>query len=423
MENNIKFNLNPDNKYSNFLLLFFKLHIIDYKTPVNFNIHYNFGFLLAVVFVLQITTGLFLAMHYVPETSLAFLSVELIMRDVNNGWLIRNLHSNGASLLFFCMYLHILRGTYYFVRKEVWLSGIFIYVLSMAVAFLGYVLPWGQMSYWGATVITSLFSVIPFLGDDIVTLLWGGTVIANNTLYRFFVFHFFFPFITLFIAGLHMGILHRVGSSSPYVAVEDFSKISLYPYFFLKDLVCLYFILTGFIILVFFYPNFLNHSDNFIQANPFTTPLHIQPEWYFLPLFCVLRSLPNKDHGIFWMGSLIILNWLVDSYPHLQRFQKEILEEQYLTRSMFFISEVNLTLTLAFVFLTAFLALQIQESPFVEIGSFLCFYSILLSNASFISFYSKIKTTKKNSYSKIIPFSSFNYIQDNIVLGQHENKK
>jgi ubiquinol-cytochrome c reductase cytochrome b subunit len=390
---NSTYNISFDNAYLNSFYSFFKSHVVDYKAPLHLNIHYNFGFILGIVFVIQILTGLFLAMHYVPTTELAFISVELINRDVNHGWLIRNIHSNGASLIFFCMYLHMLRGVYYAISKDVWLSGFIIFLLTMATAFLGYVLPWGQMSYWGATVICNLFSVIPFVGSDLVILLWGGTVIANNTLYRFFVFHFFLPLIALCLSGLHMGFLHRKGSSAPMISSEDYSKISLYPYFFLKDSACFYFVSMGFAYLVFFYPNFLNHADNFIQANTLVTPLHIQPEWYFLPFFCILRSLPSKDQGIFWMTTFILINYFVDAYPDLKRLEKEILDEVNLNesnRSMFIFSEYSLPVTLGCLFLMGFFGMQVQESPYAEVSSFICFFTCAFTNHNFINFYESV---------------------------------
>ena len=389
------YNLNSDSTFLTSVFCFLRQHGVDYKVPLHINIHYNFGFMLGFAFISQILTGLFLAMHYVPTTELAFISVELITRDVNHGWLIRNLHSNGASLIFFCMYLHMFRGVYYMVSKDVWLSGFIIFLLTMATAFLGYVLPWGQMSFWGATVICNLFGAIPFIGPDIVYCLWGGSVIANNTLYRFYVLHFFLPLITLALSGFHMGLLHDKGSRAPMILPEEYSKTSLFPYFFLKDLVFFYMIGIGFIFLVFFYPNFLNHADNFIQANSFSTPTHIQPEWYFLPFFCILRCIPSKDQGIFWMTAFILLNFCLDAYPEFKRLEKEILDEvnlNELNRSTFFFNELSLPISFGLLFLMGFFGMQVQESPYDEISSFICMSTFLLTNHNLIEFYENVFT-------------------------------
>jgi ubiquinol-cytochrome c reductase cytochrome b subunit len=251
------FNYSYDSKYSNPWTIFFDRHLLLYSVKVHLNNFYNFGFLTGIAIIFQILTGLFLAIHYVPDINLAFISVEVIMRDVNYGWLFRNLHSNGASLIFFCMYVHIARGLHLPTRKEVWFSGSLLYILTMAVAFLGYVLPWGQMSYWGATVICNLFSVLPFIGDNIVTLLWGNTTIANATLYRFYVIHFMLPFIIIVLSSIHMGLLHKVGSSAPEVdAHEAVSSLPMDPFFLLKDTTMLLLLLNLYVFLVFFILNY-----------------------------------------------------------------------------------------------------------------------------------------------------------------------
>lgn len=287
-------------------------HLIDYPTPVNLNYFYGFGSLAGIMLVVQILTGIFLAMHYTPHIDLAFNSVEHIMRDVNNGWLIRYIHANGASFFFIVVYIHIFRGLYYgsyiTPREALWCSGVTIFILMMATAFMGYVLPWGQMSFWGATVITNLFSAIPFIGKDIVDWLWGGFAVDNPTLNRFFSLHFTFPFVIVGAVLVHLILLHEVGSNNPLGITIKTENIPFYPYFYTKDLFGLMVLFLLFFIFIFYYPNTLGHPDNYIEANPMKTPLHIVPEWYFLPFYAILRSIPNKIGGVIAMfGSLIIL--------------------------------------------------------------------------------------------------------------------
>ena len=287
-------------------------HLIDYPTPVNLNYFYGFGSLAGIMLVVQILTGIFLAMHYTPHIDLAFNSVEHIMRDVNNGWLIRYMHANGSSFFFIVVYIHIFRGLYYgsyiTPREALWCSGVTIFILMMATAFMGYVLPWGQMSFWGATVITNLFSAIPLIGKDIVDWLWGGFAVDNPTLNRFFSLHFTFPFVIVGAVLIHLILLHEVGSNNPLGITLKTENIPFYPYFYTKDLFGLMILFLVFFIFIFYYPNTLGHPDNYIEANPMKTPLHIVPEWYFLPFYAILRSIPNKIGGVIAMfGSLIIL--------------------------------------------------------------------------------------------------------------------
>ena len=287
-------------------------HLIDYPTPINLNYFYGFGSLAGIMLVIQILTGIFLAMHYTPHIDLAFNSVEHIMRDVNNGWLIRYTHANGASFFFIVVYVHIFRGLYYgsyiTPRENLWCSGVIIFILMMATAFMGYVLPWGQMSFWGATVITNLFSAVPVVGKDIVDWLWGGFAVDNPTLNRFFSLHFTFPFVIAGAVLIHLILLHEVGSNNPLGLTLKTENIPFYPYFYTKDLFGLMILLLTFFIFVFYYPNTLGHPDNYIEANPMKTPLHIVPEWYFLPFYAILRSIPNKIGGVIAMfGSLLIL--------------------------------------------------------------------------------------------------------------------
>jgi ubiquinol-cytochrome c reductase cytochrome b subunit len=298
------------NKKSLFAVL--NNHLIDYPTPVNLNYFFGFGSLAGIMLVVQILTGIFLAMHYTPHIDLAFNSVEHIMRDVNNGWLIRYTHANGASFFFIVVYVHIFRGLYYgsyiTPREALWCSGVIIFILMMATAFMGYVLPWGQMSFWGATVITNLFSAIPLMGKDIVDWLWGGFAVDNPTLNRFFSLHFTFPFIIVGAVLIHLILLHEVGSNNPLGITLKTENIPFYPYFYTKDLFGLMVLFLIFFVFIFYYPNTLGHPDNYIEANPMKTPLHIVPEWYFLPFYAILRSIPNKIGGVIAMfGSLIIL--------------------------------------------------------------------------------------------------------------------
>ncbi len=287
-------------------------HLIDYLTPINQNYFFGIGSLAGLMLVIQILTGIFLAMHYTPHVDLAFNSVEHIMRDVNYGWLIRYTHANGASFFFIVVYIHIFRGLYYgsyiAPKQALWCSGVIIFILMMATAFMGYVLPWGQMSFWGATVITNLFSAIPFVGKEIVDWLWGGFSVDNPTLNRFFSLHFFLPFIIAGVSGLHLVLLHETGSNNPLGFASKTENIPFYPYYYVKDLFGFVVLMLVFSTFIYFYPNTLGHPDNYIPADPMTTPLHIVPEWYFLPFYAILRSIPDKAGGVVAMfGSLLVL--------------------------------------------------------------------------------------------------------------------
>lgn len=261
-------------------------------------------------------------MHYTASEADAFNSVEHIMRDVNNGWLLRYTHANGASMFFIIIYLHIGRGLYYrsytFPRQHVWYSGIVLYVAVMAIAFMGYVLPWGQMSFWGATVITNLFSALPIIGPDIAQWLWGGYSVGNPTLIRFFSLHFCLPFILAALSLLHIILLHNVGSNNP-IGVKNSDDIPFYPYFFYKDLLGFLFFAIFFGYLVFFEPNLLGHPDNYIKANPLVTPTHIVPEWYFLPWYAILRAIPDKLGGVIMMGGGIAI---LSILPTLEKYSR-----------------------------------------------------------------------------------------------------
>jgi len=294
------------------ILSFLDSHIISYPTPVNLSYMWSFGSSAGICLVIQIITGIFLAMHYTPHIDLAFNSVEHIMRDVNNGWLIRYVHANGASMFFIVVYSHIFRGLYFgsyiYPRGKLWCSGVIIFLLMMATAFMGYVLPWGQMSFWGATVITNLFSAIPFVGSSIVEWLWGGFSVDNATLNRFFSLHYLMPFLIAGLTIAHLSLLHNVGSNNPLGINTNIDMVSFYPYFYVKDLLSTLVLIALFSFFVFFYPNALGHADNYIPANPLVTPPHIVPEWYFLPFYAILRSIPDKLGGVAAMiGAILIL--------------------------------------------------------------------------------------------------------------------
>ena len=287
--------------------------LVYYPTPQNINYFWNYGFMAGMFLGIQLISGIFLSMFYTPHIDYAFDSVQHIMRDINYGWFIRYAHSNGASFFFIVIYIHILRGIYYGSylkpRLFVWFSGVIIYILMMGTAFLGYVLPWGQMSYWAATVITNFLTVIPYFGKDIVYWVWGGYAINNSTLNRFFSLHYLLPFVIAVLSLYHIFQLHKAGSSNPLgIRSTKLDKINFYPFFLVKDLFGIFIALIFFSVFVFFLPEALGHSDNYINANPLVTPAHIVPEWYFLPMYGILRSISSKTYGIILMFlSLIIL--------------------------------------------------------------------------------------------------------------------
>ncbi|MDH5796280.1 MAG: cytochrome b N-terminal domain-containing protein [Anaplasmataceae bacterium] len=300
-------------------------HLCDYRTPINLSFMWNFGILAGIALVVQIVTGLFLAMHYTPHVAHAFDSVEHIMRDVQYGWLLRYTHAVGASFFFIVIFAHIARGLYYgsykSPREIVWICGVILYVLMMATAFMGYVLPWGQMSFWGATVITNLFSAIPLIGDSIVSLLWGGFSVDNPTLNRFFVLHYLIPFIIAAFAVIHVIALHQFGSTNPTgVEVKNVKKetVPFHPYYTYKDLVYVVIFFLVLFMMIAFLPDYLGHPDNYIEANPMITPSHIVPEWYFLPFYAILRAIPDKLMGVLGMfgaiAVLFVVPWL-DRHP------------------------------------------------------------------------------------------------------------
>ncbi len=353
-----------------FPIFSFMKHTAEYRTPRNLNYAWNFGSLAGIALVIQILTGLFLAMQYTPHISMAFESVENIMRNVNYGWLLRYTHAVGASMFFAVIYLHIARGLYYgsykSPREIIWFFGIMIFLLMMATAFMGYVLPWGQMSFWGAKVITSLFSAVPFVGEDLVVWIWGDYSVGNATLNRFYALHFLFPFIIVAMVMLHLIALHNVGSSNP-TGVEVKSKrdtIPFHPYYTFKDLFFLGVFFLVYFYFVFFAPNFLGHPDNYIPANPMVTPPHIVPEWYFLPFYAILRSIPNKLMGVIAMFSAIAILLFL---PWLDR--SKVRSANYRPFSRIF------TILLWFVVAgLGYIGAQPLEEPYVTIGKILTFW-------------------------------------------------
>nr|BAF76633.1 cytochrome b apoenzyme [Asymmetron lucayanum] len=346
--------------------------LIDLPVPSNISVWWNFGSLLGLCLISQIVTGLFLAMHYTADVNLAFSSVAHICRDVNYGWLLRNLHANGASFMFICLYFHIGRGMYYgsYFFTETWNIGVILLVATMATAFLGYVLPWGQMSFWGATVITNLFSAIPYLGPGLVEWLWGGFSVDNATLTRFFAFHFFLPFVIAGLAIVHLMFLHQTGANNPTGLVGDVDKVPFHTYFSYKDIVGFVVLLAGLVMVALFSPNLLTDPENYIPANPLVTPVHIQPEWYFLFAYAILRSIPNKLGGVVALAmSILVLFFL----PMLHLSQQTSHNFRPLSQILFWLTVIN-------VLLLTWLGGQPVEYPYITLGqvsSFLYFFNIL----------------------------------------------
>ena len=346
----------------NYLLAILNSHVIDYPTPINLTYAWSFGSTAGICLVLQILTGIFLAMHYTPHIALAFTSVEHIMRDVNNGWLIRYMHANGASMFFIVVYAHIFRGLYYgsymYPRELLWCSGVVIFILMMATAFMGYVLPWGQMSFWGATVITNLASAVPFVGNAIVEWLWGGFSVDNATLNRFFSLHFLLPFLIAGLTIIHLALLHEHGSNNPLGIESTVDKISFYPYFYVKDLFAFFGFITIFAGFVFYFPNLMGHPDNYIPANPMVTPAHIVPEWYFLPFYAILRSIPDKLGGVVAMGGALVILFAI---PFINTSEIRSSQFRPLFRVFFWLLVVDFLIL-------GWIGQKPVETPFIEVG-------------------------------------------------------
>lgn len=337
-------------------------YLVDSPQPANLSYMWNFGSLLGACLIIQILTGVFLAMHYTPSVDLAFVSVEHIMRDVNYGWLIRYLHANTASFFFIFVYLHIARGLYYgsYKRPRIlpWSIGVIILVLMMAIAFLGYVLPYGQMSLWAATVITNLLSAIPWIGQDFVEFVWGGFSVSNATLNRFFSLHYLLPFVLAALVAMHLLTLHEHGSSNPLGLSGNTDRLPFHPYFTFKDLVTIFVFLLALSAFVFYMPNALGHSDNYIPANPMQTPASIVPEWYLLPFYAILRSIPNKLLGVIAMFMSLLILLLM---PILDTSRIRGSQFRPFMRLAFWILAIDF-------FILMFIGSQHVESPYVEIG-------------------------------------------------------
>nr|YP_009776008.1 cytochrome b [Mitjaevia protuberanta]YP_010117073.1 cytochrome b [Gunungidia aurantiifasciata]QJA16318.1 cytochrome b [Mitjaevia protuberanta]QPM99287.1 cytochrome b [Gunungidia aurantiifasciata] len=334
--------------------------VVDLPAPINISSWWNFGVILGFCLGMQLITGIFLSMHYTASIESAFNSISHIMRDVNYGWLIRSLHSNGASLFFICLYIHTGRGLYYGSYKYIktWMVGIIIMLMTMATAFLGYVLPWGQMSFWGATVITNLLSAFPYIGGMLVNWIWGGFSVDNATLSRFFSLHFMLPFIIVMMVIIHIFFLHITGSNNPLGINSNIDKIPFHPYFSIKDLLGIVITFTLLLMLNLSEPFMLSDPDNFINANPMVTPIHIQPEWYFLFAYAILRSIPNKLGGVMALFcSILIL--AVPPFTMNMKF-KGI--------SFYPMSQINMWFFLAIVVLLTWIGARPVEPPYTDIG-------------------------------------------------------
>nr|APU53073.1 cytochrome b [Microtus cabrerae]APU53077.1 cytochrome b [Microtus cabrerae]APU53079.1 cytochrome b [Microtus cabrerae]APU53080.1 cytochrome b [Microtus cabrerae]APU53082.1 cytochrome b [Microtus cabrerae] len=333
---------------------------IDLPAPSNISSWWNFGSLLGLCLIIQILTGLFLAMHYTSDTATAFSSVAHICRDVNYGWLIRYMHANGASMFFICLFLHVGRGIYYgsYNMMETWNMGIILLFAVMATAFMGYVLPWGQMSFWGATVITNLLSAIPYIGTTLVEWIWGGFSVDKATLTRFFAFHFILPFIITALVLVHLLFLHETGSNNPAGLNSNADKIPFHPYYTVKDFLGVLILLMAFMILTLFFPDALGDPDNYTPANPLNTPPHIKPEWYFLFAYAILRSIPNKLGGVL---ALILSILILAAMPYLHTSKQRTLTFRPITQSIYWILVADLLIL-------TWIGGQPVEHPFIIIG-------------------------------------------------------
>nr|ASS30661.1 cytochrome b [Gastroptychus investigatoris] len=358
--------------------------LIDMPIPSNISIFWNFGSLMLLCLMIQILTGIFLAMHYTPDMELAFSSVSHLCRDVNYGWLLRTLHANGASFSFLCLYLHIGRGIYYgsYMIVKAWMVGVIILLLFMATAFLGYVLPWGQMSFWGATVITNLFSAIPYIGLILVEWIWGGFTVSGPTLSRFFSFHFILPFIIIAASMIHVLFLHEMGANNPLGIMNSVDKIPFHPYFTFKDIVGFLIMFMGLMLLTLLYPYLLSDPDNFIPANSLVTPVHIQPEWYFLFAYAILRSIPNKLGGVIALVFSVIIIMILP-FSYFSNF-----------RSMIFypLNQILFWYLVSILILLTWIGARPVESPYIITGQILTvmYFLYYMINPLLIMYWDKL---------------------------------
>nr|YP_010041000.1 cytochrome b [Eclipophleps carinata]QOZ41934.1 cytochrome b [Eclipophleps carinata] len=358
--------------------------LVDLPAPTNISFWWNLGSLLGLCLMIQIVTGLFLAMHYTPNIEMAFKSIVHICRDVNNGWFIRTLHANGASMFFICIYLHVGRGIYYgsFMYMHTWMIGTIILFLVMATAFMGYVLPWGQMSFWGATVITNLLSAIPYLGTDLVQWVWGGFAVDNATLNRFFTFHFILPFMIAAMAAIHLFFLHQTGSNNPIGLNSNIDKIPFHPYFTFKDSITFMIMTFLLIMLCLINPYMLGDPDNFVPANPLVTPVHIQPEWYFLFAYAILRSIPNKLGGVIALFLSISILMILPFYN----------KTQFRGIQFYPINQILFWTMVIIVFLLTWIGKRPVEEPYIMTGQILTiiYFSYFLINTHVANMWDKL---------------------------------
>nr|YP_010288412.1 cytochrome b [Aleochara curtula]UKO31680.1 cytochrome b [Aleochara curtula] len=358
--------------------------LIDLPSPSNISSWWNFGSLLGLCLMIQIITGIFLAMHYTANINMAFNSVTHICRDVNYGWLMRTLHANGASFFFICLYSHIGRGMYYgsYYFMMTWMIGVFILFLVMATAFLGYVLPWGQMSFWGATVITNLLSAIPYMGTEIVQWLWGGFAVDNATLTRFFTLHFLLPFIVSALVMIHLLFLHQTGSNNPLGINSNIDKIPFHPYFSFKDLFGFIMMIMILVLLTLINPYLLGDPDNFTPANPLVTPIHIQPEWYFLFAYAILRSIPNKLGGVIALVLSIAILFIMP-FSNKKKIQSS---------SFYPINKMLFWILFIILILLTWIGARPVEDPYILVGQILTimYFSYYMINPLIFKFWDKL---------------------------------
>nr|YP_009924929.1 cytochrome b [Osmylus fulvicephalus]QNH69901.1 cytochrome b [Osmylus fulvicephalus] len=358
--------------------------LVDLPAPSNISTWWNFGSLLGLCLIIQILTGLFLAMHYTANIESAFNSVTHICRDVNYGWFLRTLHANGASFFFICIYLHIGRGLYYgsYLYTHTWMVGVLILFLVMGTAFMGYVLPWGQMSFWGATVITNLLSAIPYLGTTLVQWIWGGFAVDNATLTRFFMIHFLLPFIVSAMTLIHLLFLHQTGSNNPLGLNSNIDKIPFHPYFSFKDIVGFITLLMSLLLITLWAPYTLGDPDNFIPANPLVTPIHIQPEWYFLFAYAILRSIPNKLGGVIALVMSIAILFIMPFY-----FMSNFKGIQFYP-----INQIMFWFMVVIVLLLTWIGARPVEEPFILLGQILTvlYFLYYLINPIITKFWDKL---------------------------------